>query len=102
MARVLILTADIGAGHDLPAELLAGALRDRGAQVVVEDGLTAMGPVVVALMRTGAETILNRLRLLFDLQYWLATRFAPTRWLGGVLLYRIGRPGLRRLIARER
>jgi processive 1,2-diacylglycerol beta-glucosyltransferase len=31
VTRVLILTADIGAGHDLPAELLAAALRERGA-----------------------------------------------------------------------
>jgi hypothetical protein len=27
--RVLILTADIGAGHDLPADLLASELRPR-------------------------------------------------------------------------
>ena len=27
--KVLIVTADIGAGHDLPAQLLAAALADR-------------------------------------------------------------------------
>lgn len=46
MTRVLIVTADIGAGHDLPAALLADALRERGAEVDV-----------LALYRTVAEPL---------------------------------------------
>ena len=51
MTRVLILTASVGEGHDLPARLLAERLRaeDPGAEVVVEDGLRAMGSVFVLL-----------------------------------------------------
>ena len=44
--RVLVLTADIGAGHDLPAELLADALRDRAPapRSTSRTALVAMGP----------------------------------------------------------
>jgi processive 1,2-diacylglycerol beta-glucosyltransferase len=100
--RVLVLTADIGAGHDLPAELLADAIRARrpGAEVLVEDGLAAMGPVLHAIGRGGAEMILERLRPLFEAQYWLLSVFPPTRRLASRLLTRIGGRGLRRLVAR--
>ncbi len=64
MTRVLILTADIGAGHDLPAELLADGIRahEPGAHVVVADALAAAGRGARAVTRTGAETILTRRR----------------------------------------
>jgi processive 1,2-diacylglycerol beta-glucosyltransferase len=100
--RVLVITADIGAGHDLPAELLADALRERGAEVEIVDGLAAMGPVVLAVIRQGSETILQHLRPLFDLQYWLITSLAPTRWLMRKLSLLVGGPGLLRVIARVR
>ncbi len=60
-----------------------------------------MGPVTQALGRTGAETIMRRAPWLFDLQYSLIQRFAPTRRLGAWLLARVGGPGLLRLIERE-
>jgi processive 1,2-diacylglycerol beta-glucosyltransferase len=101
-ARVLIVTADIGAGHDLPAQLLASGLRTArpGTQVTVVDGLAEMGPLVLAVIRRGAETILERLRPLFDLQYWLIARFAPTRRLMSRISRRVGGPPLLRLVAR--
>ena len=45
MTRVLILTASVGEGHDLPARTLAEQLRREapGTEVVIEDGLRAMG-----------------------------------------------------------
>src|SRR4051812_50191446 len=93
--RVLIFTVDIGAGHDLPAELLSEAIAERspGAEVTVADGLTAMGRVAVALGRTGAETILQHGRPLFELQYWLLSRGTPTRRLAGRALTPLGGPG---------
>jgi processive 1,2-diacylglycerol beta-glucosyltransferase len=102
MPRVLVLTADIGAGHDLPAELLADALRARGAEAEVVDSLAAMGPIVLAVIRRGSETILQHVRPLFDLQYWLITALPPTRWLMRRLSVLVGGPALLRLIERVR
>jgi len=102
MARALILSADLGAGHDLPAELLAGALRERGAHAVIADGLTEMGSITETLGRRGAEMILRRAPFVFDAQYWLIQRFPPTRRLGAWLLERVGRRGILRLVERER
>ena len=102
--RVLVLTADIGAGHDLPAELLADGIRARlpDAEVAVEDALVAMGPFLRAIGRSGAETILERMPGLFELQYWLLTVFAPTRRLASALLVLVGARGLLRLVRRFR
>ena len=98
--RILILTADIGAGHDLPAELLAEGIKARAPdiEVTIADGIQAMGRIVQGVGRTGSEFVLRRMPWLFDLEYWLIARFRPTRWLGSEVLYRVGRPGLVRLI----
>ncbi len=100
--RVLIVTADIGAGHDLPARLLADDIRAArpGAEVTVVDGLVEMGPVVLAVIRKGAETILQWLRPLFDAQYWLIASFPPTRRLMSFASRTVGGPALLRLIER--
>ncbi len=100
MPRVLILTADVGAGHDLPAQLLADALLQRGAEVAIADGLDAMGPVIHSIMRGSTETVLHRMPWLFDAEYWLMTAFPPTRWLTVALGVVLGGPGLRRLLRR--
>jgi UDP-N-acetylglucosamine:LPS N-acetylglucosamine transferase len=55
-----------------------------------------------AATRGGSEAILIRAPWLFDVQYWLVGRFAPTRALGGALATAFGGRGLLRLIARER
>ena len=49
MTRVLILTASVGEGHDLPARTLADQLRQErpGIDVVTEDGLQVMGRAFV-------------------------------------------------------
>lgn len=102
MSSVLILSAAIGAGHDLPAERLAADLRARGVAVEIEDSLAAMGPVVERVIMGASvyETPLqNRL---FDLGHRLGLVFPPTRRLAGRLLQTLGGPGLRRLIAARR
>jgi UDP-N-acetylglucosamine:LPS N-acetylglucosamine transferase len=73
--RVLIFSADIGEGHDAPArELRAGILElDPGADVSIVDTLEVGG------------ALLSRLPWIFDVQYWLVARFAPTRALSRTL-----------------
>jgi processive 1,2-diacylglycerol beta-glucosyltransferase len=57
---------------------------------------------VLAVIRRGSETILQHLRPLFDLQYWLITALPPTRWLMTRLSVLVGGPPLLRLIERVR
>ena len=100
--RVLILTADIGAGHDLPAALLADAIRVRenAADVVVLDGLAAGGRAARAVARGGAEVVLERAPVIFDAEYWLIARWSLTRRVAGRLAMALGARGLLATIAR--
>src|SRR3954454_6348479 len=102
--RVLIFSADIGEGHDLPARVLREGILARcpEAEVTILDTLAAAGPVVRSLVRKGAETILERLPLLFEVQYFLIARFPPTRMVASRTLTAVaGRP-LRKAIAARR
>lgn len=98
--RVLILSADIGAGHDLPAAALVRELETEspGAHVTIVNGLVAMSALLTHLFREGSAFTFRHAPWMFDVQYWLVTAFAPTRWLSGRLLSRLGRRGLLRLI----
>jgi len=102
VTRVLIVTADIGAGHDLPAALLADALREQGAEVTIQDGVQAMGRFATATVRSGAEFVLRRMPWLFEAQYWLAQTFPPTRALTQATGVRVGRRGLLEMVRRAR
>jgi processive 1,2-diacylglycerol beta-glucosyltransferase len=90
--RVLVLTAGIGAGHDLPAELLAGALRERGAEAWVVDGLKETGRAVNAIVMSSASGPG------FDVSYWLAARFAPGVWVVDHLSWMLGWRAMRRVV----
>jgi processive 1,2-diacylglycerol beta-glucosyltransferase len=102
--RVLILTADIGEGHDLPARVLRDALLERrpDASVRVADAIEVAGPLARLAVRSGSETILRRAPWLFDVQYWLAGRLRVTRRLAGWVAMRLAARALLRLIADER
>ena len=76
---VSIFTASIGAGHDVPAQVLATALRERGATADVVDGLELAGPVAGAIVG-GVPARGSALgTVLFEARYLLGTRLAPTR-----------------------
>jgi processive 1,2-diacylglycerol beta-glucosyltransferase len=94
--RVLVLTASIGEGHDLPARELAAGLRERGAEVTVADLLRAMGPLIERIVMGGSNA------LLFEISYLLAVRIPFTRRLQENLGMLLGGRGLRRLIKAER
>ncbi len=81
--RVLVLTADIGEGHDLPARIIKADIEAEvpGAEVEIENGLEAMGKLSATVLRNGSKVTFRWMPWLFDIQYWLITKFAPTRWL---------------------
>jgi UDP-glucose 4-epimerase len=98
--KVLIISADIGEGHDLPARAVAREFKDEDpdAQVSIVNGLPAMGPVLTKTLRENSAFMFRYVPWLFDIQYWLFMNFAPTRWLAKRLLVAFGRRGLMRLI----
>lgn len=102
--RILILSASIGEGHDLPARMLADGLRAEraGVEAPVVDGLQAMGRVATLLAGTGSDFMFDRMNWLFDASYFLLARFAPTRAFCRWLTHRLGARGLSRAIVRER
>lgn len=90
LARVLILTASVGEGHDLPARVLARAL-EHAADTETLDVLTFTGRLVAAAAENGMRASFGagRLNWLFDVEYLLFARIGATRRLGQALLYRL-------------
>jgi UDP-glucose 4-epimerase len=98
--QILIISADIGEGHDLPARAVAREFRDEDpdANISIVNGLPAMGPILTKVLRENSAFMFQWLPWLFDFQYMLFMYFAPTRWLARRLLTAFGRRGLMRLI----
>ena len=101
--RVLVLSADIGEGHDLPARMIKAEVEEEipGTEVEIADGLRAMGRLTTAVVRGGSKVTFRWLPWLFDFQYWLIAKFAPTRSLAHHLNYALGAHGLLRLIEKH-
>ena len=97
---MLILTTDIGEGHDLPARQLAAALAEEspGAEVRIVDGLEEMGTILNAILKENSRAVFHAPSWLFDLQHWLAIRFRPTSALSQGLSVLLGGRGLLRLV----
>ena len=76
---MLIMTADIGEGHDLPARIIKADLEEEvpGVEVEIDNGLEAMGKLSAVVLRGGSKLIFRWMPWLFDVQYWLITKFAP-------------------------
>ena len=98
--RVLILSADIGEGHDLPARIIKADLEGEvpGAEVKIDNGLEAMGKLSATVLRNGSKVVFRWAPWLFDIQYWLITKFAPTRWLFHHLGYLFAGRGVLRVV----
>ena len=88
MARVLILTASIGEGHDLPAYALAeGIAREEpGSDVEVLDVLTEAGAIARRVALDGSRFHSDWGNRMFDVEFALVSRIRPTRWLTGAAL----------------
>lgn len=102
MTRVLILTASVGEGHDLPARTLADQLRAErpGIEVVTEDGLRVMGKAFVLVNERAPGVVFFRFQWLWDATFWLCVALGPTRRLTQKLVRALGSRGMLRLIHR--
>jgi processive 1,2-diacylglycerol beta-glucosyltransferase len=102
VTRVLILTATVGEGHDLPARTLAAQLREEcpGVEVVTEDGLQVMGKVFVLINQRAPGVVFFRFRWLWDAAFWLCVARGPTRRLTQRLVRALGSRGMLELIQR--
>jgi len=100
---VLILSAGIGEGHDLPARWLAAGLAEEapGVQVEIADGLAAMGPIVERVVMGGSAFHSRLGNVLFDIEHLLITRVPPMRSFAGSAPTVLGGSGLLRLIAQH-
>ncbi|HSO98024.1 MAG TPA: NAD-dependent epimerase/dehydratase family protein, partial [Solirubrobacteraceae bacterium] len=98
--KVLIISADIGEGHDLPARAIAREFKDEDPDVLVSivNGLPAMGAILTRTLRENSAFMFRWVPWWFNLQYALFMYFAPTRWLSRRLLTALGSRGLMRLI----
>jgi UDP-glucose 4-epimerase len=98
--KVLIISADIGAGHDLPARAIAREFKQEDPQafIAVVNGLPAMGSVATAVLRENSAFMFRWVPWLFDLQYRLFMDVPPTRWLASWMLTHFSKRGLSRLI----
>jgi len=102
--RVLILTASVGEGHDAPTRTLAAQLRREcpEVEVIVEDGLAAMGWAVRAVSERAPRVVFFRGEWMWDVGYAAFARFGPARRLSQASLARTGGKGLLALIAAAR
>jgi processive 1,2-diacylglycerol beta-glucosyltransferase len=99
--RVLILSADVGEGHAAAARALAQQIHasEEDAEVVVIDGLAAMGRVLRQVVQDGYRVQLRFLPWSYTLVYWLLEHVAPVRWLTRLQLRLFGARPLARRIA---
>jgi processive 1,2-diacylglycerol beta-glucosyltransferase len=85
--KVLILSASIGEGHDLPARVLAEGIAAEApdAEVEIVDSLALVNPLVRRLVLDSSHFDSKWGNRFFDLSYRLITDVRPTRWFAGRL-----------------
>jgi UDP-N-acetylglucosamine:LPS N-acetylglucosamine transferase len=97
---VLVVSASIGEGHDLPARFLVADLLARRPDAVapIEDGLRACGPLVERII-LGSSAFDSRLgNALYDAEYALITHVGPVRRGFSRASEALGARGLLRLV----
>jgi processive 1,2-diacylglycerol beta-glucosyltransferase len=99
-ARILILTASIGEGHDLPARVLAQGIaeEDPSAEVEVVDALELISPAIRNVLIGGSQFHSALGNRIFDLEFRLITEIAVTRWLARTIIARPACRPIRRAV----
>ncbi len=84
-SRILIFSASIGEGHDLPARVLAEGLAEAapGVEVEIIDTLALVGPALRRIILDSSRFHSRIGSSIFDLIHRLISDVAPTRWLAG-------------------
>ena len=102
--RVLILSASIGAGHDLPAEVMAAELREiaPGVGVKVLDTVKEAGPILEAFVQGGSAFETSFGNTMFELQHRLLMQWGPGRRRMTSIVMRLARRRILELAERER
>jgi processive 1,2-diacylglycerol beta-glucosyltransferase len=101
--KVLILSASIGEGHDLPARVIAEGIAEESpdAEVEILDSLSLVNPLVRRLILDSSRFHSKLGNWIFDLSYRLITDIAPTRWFAARLTqFLAARPIRRAVLAR--
>jgi processive 1,2-diacylglycerol beta-glucosyltransferase len=98
--RILIFSASIGEGHDLPARLLAEGIKREApdAEVEIVDSLSLVNPLARRLVLDSSRFHSKWGNRIFDLSYRLITDLRPTRWLAGKLTQFLGARPIRRAV----
>jgi processive 1,2-diacylglycerol beta-glucosyltransferase len=98
--KVLILSASIGEGHDLPARVIAEGIgrEEPQAEVEIVDSLALVNPLVRRLVLDSSRFHSKWGNRLFDLSYRLITDVRPTRWLAARLTQWMAAGPIRRAV----
>jgi processive 1,2-diacylglycerol beta-glucosyltransferase len=98
--KVLIFSASIGEGHDLPARVLADGIREEapGTEVEIVDSLTLVNPLVRRLVLDSSRFHSKWGNRVFDLSYKLITDVPPTRWFAARLTQWLAARPIRRAV----
>jgi UDP-N-acetylglucosamine:LPS N-acetylglucosamine transferase len=102
--RILILSASIGAGHDLPAEVMADELRALapGAGVKILDTPPEAGPILEGLVDSGSLFHSRIGNLVFEAQHRALMQWSPGRRGAARVITRLARRPVLDIIERER
>jgi processive 1,2-diacylglycerol beta-glucosyltransferase len=98
--KILIFSASIGEGHDLPARVIAeGIAREEPrAQIEIVDSLAVVGPITRHLVMDTSRFHSKWGSRVFDLSYRLITDVRPTRWFAGHLTQWLASRSIRKAV----
>jgi processive 1,2-diacylglycerol beta-glucosyltransferase len=98
--KVLIFSASIGEGHDLPARVLAEGIEREAprTEIQIVDSLAVVGWITRRLVMDSSRFHSKWGSRLFDLSYRLITDVRPTRWFAGHLTQWLASRKIRRAV----
>ncbi len=98
--RILILTADLGEGHDLPARVIAEGISTRAPDAVVEviDTFEVAGPFVRDRVHAAAARAVGPHWRLYEIEYALNVGWGPAAKVFERIGARLAAPGVGRAV----